>query len=172
MIVRSAAAGDFSRIAEIYRYYVSAHLATFEETPPDENEMRERWRKINGVGLPYLIAEVKGVVAGYAYASPYRPRHAYRYTVEDSIYIDPGYRRQGIGRQLLGQLIEAASSLGYRQMIAIIGDSGNAPSIALHEAFGFRLVGVLQSVGYKFDRWVDTVIMQRGLSFAEDGPSH
>ncbi|MGC2660884.1 MAG: N-acetyltransferase family protein [Bryobacteraceae bacterium] len=163
MTVRSAESEDFSRIAEIYGHYVRTHLATFEETPPGEDEMLERWRKTKALRLPYLVAEVNGMLAGYAYASSYRPRPAYRYTVEDSIYIDPNFRRRGIGRELLGRLIEAAAAVGCRQMIAIIGDSANEPSIALHEAFGFKLVGILQSVGYKFDRWVDTVIMQRTL---------
>jgi phosphinothricin acetyltransferase len=162
--IRPAEIGDFARIAEIYGYHVRHGLSSFEEESPDEDEMRERWRKIDVLRLPYLVAVMEGVLAGYAYASPYRPRRAYRYTVEDSVYVDVDFHRQGIGSALLAQLIETTTILGYRQMIAVIGDSANRPSIALHEAFGFRHVGVLQSVGYKFDRWVDTVILQRSLS--------
>jgi phosphinothricin acetyltransferase len=164
VIVRPAEIGDFARIAEIYGYHVRHGLSSFEEEAPAEDEMRERWRKIDALRLPYLAAVMDGVVAGYAYASPYRPRRAYRFTVEDSIYVDVDFHRQGIGSALLARVIETTTMLGYRQMIAVIGDSANRPSIALHEAFGFRHVGVLQSVGYKFERWVDTVILQRALS--------
>lgn len=164
MLIRPAGIGDFGRIAEIYGYHVRNGLSSFEEEAPDEDEMLKRWRKIDALRLPYLVATINGLVAGYAYASPYRPRRAYRYTVEDSIYIDVVYHRRGIGSALLARLIETTTLLGYRQMIAIIGDSANMPSIALHESFGFRHVGVLQSVGYKFERWVDTVILQRSLS--------
>ena len=161
--IRNAETADFARIAEIYGYHVLNGLSSFEEEAPGEEEMRERWRKIDILQLPYLVAIGDGVVAGYAYASPYRPRPAYRFTVEVSIYIDAAYQRRGIGSALLARLIETTAVLDYRQMVAIIGDSANKPSIALHESFGFRHVGVLQSVGYKFDRWVDTVIMQRSL---------
>ncbi|HEX4229394.1 MAG TPA: GNAT family N-acetyltransferase [Bryobacteraceae bacterium] len=164
MIVRPAEIEDFARIAEIYGYHVRHGLSSFEEDPPSEDEMRERWRKIDALHLPYLVALMDGELAGYAYAAPYRPRRAYRFTVEDSVYVDIDFHRQGIGSTLLARLIETTTVLGYRQMIAIIGDSANKPSIALHEAFGFRHVGVLQSVGYKFERWVDTVILQRFLS--------
>lgn len=164
MVIRPAEIGDFDRIAEIYGYHVLRGLSSFEEEAPGTDEMRGRWRKIDALRLPYLVAVVDGVLAGYAYASPYRPRRAYRYTVEDSIYVDVDFYRQGIGGALLARLIETTVMLGYRQMIAVIGDSANRPSIALHETFGFRHVGVLQSVGYKFERWVDTVILQRSLS--------
>ncbi|HEX4807565.1 MAG TPA: GNAT family N-acetyltransferase [Bryobacteraceae bacterium] len=163
MTIRPAETSDFARIAAIYGHYVLNGLASFEEEAPDEGEMRERWRKIDALHLPYLVATVDSEVAGYAYASQYRPRLAYRYSIEDSIYIDVNHQRKGIGRALLSLLIETTVLQGYRQMIAIIGDSANVPSIALHEGFGFRRVGVLESVGYKFERWVDTVIMQRPL---------
>jgi phosphinothricin acetyltransferase len=114
-------------------------------------------------GLPYVVAELEGTVAGYAYASPYRSRPAYRFTVEDSVHVHPVFARQGLGRMLLEELIAACGTAGRRQMVAVIGDSGNVGSIGLHEALGFQHVGVLRAVGFKFDRWVDTVLMQRAL---------
>lgn len=125
--------------------------------------MRERWSRIQALGYPYLVAEVDQTIAGYAYASQYRPRPGYRYTVEDSIYLNPMLLGQGIGSKLLSALIAACEEKGLRQMIAVIGDGANSASIRLHEKFGFRLVGTLHSSGFKFGRWVDSVLMQRGL---------
>jgi L-amino acid N-acyltransferase YncA len=119
-------------------------------------------------GFPYLVAEIDGALAGYAYAGPYRTRPAYRFTVEDSIYIDPAAQRRGVGRALLDRLIEEATRRGFRQMIAVIGDSRQTPSIELHRAAGFRMVGNFENVGYKFERWLDSVLMQRALG---DGAS-
>ena len=161
--VRVAAGQDVDAITRIYGHYVRHSTATFEVEPPDPSEMDRRRLEILSHGLPYLVAETEGIVAGFAYASPYRPRPAYRFTVEDSIYIRSDSLARGLGRLLLTRLIEHCETQGSRQMIAIIGDSGNTASIRLHTAFNFRTVGVLQGVGYKFGRWVDTVIMQRAL---------
>ena len=161
--IRDAAAADLPAIREIYAHHVLNGLASFEEQPPDLAEMRARFEAIVGRGDPYLAAEIAGVPVGYAYASPYRPRPAYRFVREGSLYVAPGRERRGIGRALLGALIEACSARGYRRLIGIIGDSANQASIGLHESLGFRRVGLLPSVGYKFDRWVDSVIMDRPL---------
>jgi len=154
---------DIPAITAIYAHYVRTHLATCEIDPPDEHEMARRRLDVVGRGLPHLVAEVDGEVAGYAYASPYRPRPAYRFTVEDSIYIHPAHAGKGLGRLLLSSLLTACEQAGCRQMIAVIGDSDNAASIGLHSALGFRQVGVLRSVGMKFGRWVDSVLMQRAI---------
>jgi phosphinothricin acetyltransferase len=137
--------------------------ASFELDPPDEAEMARRQRTLLDGGYPYIIAEIDGVLAGYAYAGPYRPRPAYRFSVEDSIYVDPDAQRRGVGRVLLEHLIEECERRGFRQMIAVIGDSAQAPSIELHRALGFRMIGAVQNVGYKFGRWLDSVNMQRPL---------
>ncbi len=136
---------------------------TFETEAPDEEEMRRRWREVTARGLPWLVADDGVSVAGYAYVSFYRSRPAYRYTVEDSIYVRAERIGAGLGRVLLGELIAAAEERGLRQMIGIIGDSANQASIGLHRRFGFRDVGVLRSVGFKFGRWLDTVFLQREL---------
>ena len=161
--VRDVADDDLPEIQAIYTPHVLSGLATFEEVPPAVDEMRARRAAIAAAGLPYLVAVVDGRVVGYCYAGPYRPRPAYRHTVEDSIYLAPGFEGRGIGGQLLTTLIARCEAGGWRQMLAIIGDSGNAPSVALHRRLGFRHVGTLQSVGFKLGRWVDTVIMQRPL---------
>jgi len=162
--IRPAAAVDFDAIQGIYAHHVLHGLASFEETPPDAAELIRRWRAIADAGLPYLCAaKPDGILAGYAYAGPYRPRSAYRFTVEDSVYVAPGAAGRGIGRSLLHQLIEICTGLGKRQMIAVIGDSGNAASIALHRACGFALTGTFQAIGFKHGRWVDSVLMQRAL---------
>ena len=166
--VRDSTEADVPAIVEIYAHYVRTSLATFETEPPDLEEMRKRRADVVERGLPYLVAESKGMISGYAYAGPYRPRAAYRFALEDSIYIRAGQTGQGIGRVLLGELIARTTALGYRQMIAVIGDSANAGSIRLHTAFGFTHVGQLRSVGFKMGRWVDTVFMQRALG---DGDS-
>lgn len=161
--LRSATPTDLPVITAIYRHHVLTGTASFEEVPPSESDMAERMRAIRDRGLPYLCVEVAGEVAGYAYAGPYRPRSAYRFTVEDSIYLAPGQEGRGIGRLLLQQLIKDCRALNLREMVAVIGDSANMASIGLHRRLGFRDVGVLQRVGFKFDRWVDSVLMQLSL---------
>jgi phosphinothricin acetyltransferase len=161
--IRPAAPADIAAITRIYAEAVRHGTASFELEPPDETEMARRFRSLLDSGYPYLVAEIDGAVVGYTYAGPYRPRPAYRFSVEDSVYIDPGAQRRGIGRALLSRLIEAAERRGYRQMIAVIGDSAQTASIELHRGLGFRLVGTIENVGFKFDRWLDTVLMQRGL---------
>jgi phosphinothricin acetyltransferase len=135
-------------------------LATFEEQPPDLDEMTRRYEAVLKLGLPYLVAELDGRIQGYAYAAPYRARPAYRFTLEDSVYVDDAARGRGVGRSLLTELVARCSALGYRQMLAVIGDSANAGSIGLHAALGFRHAGQFTSVGFKFGRWVDSVVMQ------------
>jgi phosphinothricin acetyltransferase len=137
--------------------------ASFEIEPPDEAEMARRYEALRADGYPYLTAEQDGTLAGYAYAGPYRPRPAYRWTIESSVYVAPHAQRRGVGRALLQQLILESESCGFRQMIAVIGDSANDASIQLHRAAGFRMIGTLDNVGYKFDRWLDSVLMQRPL---------
>jgi phosphinothricin acetyltransferase len=161
--VRAARDTDIPEIAGIYGHYVRTALATFETEPPDAAELARRRQEVLARGLPYLVAELQGRVAGFAYAAPYRPRPAYRFTVENSVYVHPDQARKGVGRLLLTELIAACEAAGCREMVAVIGDTGNAASIGLHEALGFRHVGVLRSVGFKFGRWVDTVLMQRSL---------
>ena len=161
--IRPAAGHDIPAITRIYDHAVRHGTASFELEPPDEAEIRRRMGDLVGRGYPYLVAELDGVVAGYAYAGPYRTRPAYRWSVEDSIYIAPQMQRRGVGRALLDHLIGASEACGFRQMIAVIGDSAQTPSIALHEAAGFRLVGTLASVGFKHERWLDSVLMQRAL---------
>jgi len=137
--------------------------ASFELEPPDAAEMTRRRATLVEGGFPYLVAEIDGTVAGYAYAGPYRPRPAYRWSVEDTVYVAPALHRRGIGAALLGRLIVEAEQRGFRQMIAVIGDSAQLPSIALHRAAGFRPIGTIEHVGHKFGRWLDTVLMQRAL---------
>ena len=161
--LRPAADGDVARITAIYADHVLTGFASFEVTPPDSPEMARRRADVLARGLPYVVAELAGAVVGYAYAAPYRLRPAYDYTVEDSIYVDRGALGRGVGRRLLERLIADCAAGGYRQMVAVIGDSGNQASIALHEACGFARVGLLPSVGFKFGRWVDSVLMQRPL---------
>ena len=161
--IRSASAGDVPAITRIYADAVLHGTASFEIEPPDEAEMARRQRALLDGGFPYLVAERDGAVVGYAYAGPYRSRPAYRFSVESSIYIARHVHRQGIGRALLEALIAEATARGFRQMIAVIGDSAQTPSIALHEALGFRLVGTFEAVGFKFGRWLDGVLMQRAL---------
>ncbi len=153
----------------IYSFYVSRSAASFEEEVPTIEEMKARRAAITARGLPFLVAVEKGEVLGYTYAGPFRQRSAYRYTVEDSIYVAPFVVRRGIGRVLLEALIERCTALGYRQMIAVIGDSANQGSIAVHRALGFGQEGVLRGVGLKFGRWVDVVIMHRTLG-GDDRP--
>jgi L-amino acid N-acyltransferase YncA len=164
--VRDAADADLAAIHQIYSFYVWHSLATFEESPPTMDELSTRRRSILMSGLPYLVATIEGHVVGYAYASPYRPRPAYRFTVEDSIYVEKDSHGRGIGKALLSALIKRCEVGPWKQMVAIIGDSGNAGSIALHRRMGFEPVGTLKAVGFKLGRWVDTVILQRALGAA------
>jgi phosphinothricin acetyltransferase len=163
LLVRPSTAGDLGEIQRIYEHWVLHSSASFEIDPPGEAEMARRREEILRLGLPYLTAEQGGAVVGYAYASAYRPRRAYRFTLEDSIYVDAERTGRGCGRALLAALIAECERGPWRQMIAVIGDGGNAASIGLHERLGFRTVGTLVAVGRKFGRWVDTVLMQREL---------
>jgi phosphinothricin acetyltransferase len=167
--IRASAPTDVHAIAAIYAHHVRNGLASFEVVPPDDAEIARRRESILARGLPFLVAELDRRIAGYAYAAPYRDRPAYRYTLEDSVYIDPSAARQGVGRALLDALVVAATALGYRQMIAVIGDSANTASIGLHEACGFVRTGLLPSVGFKLGRWVDSVLMQRALGSGDTG---
>jgi phosphinothricin acetyltransferase len=163
LIIRDAAERDFSAIAAIYTHHVATGLASFEEKPPTAAEMTERWRSVRSHGLPYLVAETDGRVAGYSYAGPYRSRSAYRHTIEDTVYVAEGSLGLGLGSALLAALIDRCEIGPWRQMVAVIGDSENHASIGLHRKFGFRHVGTLERVGFKFGRWVDSVLMQRAL---------
>jgi L-amino acid N-acyltransferase YncA len=168
--IRAASAADIPAITQIYAHAVRHGTASFELEPPDEAEMAARQRTLLERGYPYLVAESGGAVAGYAYAGPYRARPAYRFSVENSVYVAPQAHRRGIGRLLLDRLIADCEARGYRLMIAVIGDSAQAPSIELHRAAGFKLVGAFEGVGYKFDRWLDTVLMQRPLGKGSSAP--
>ncbi|HEY2137985.1 MAG TPA: GNAT family N-acetyltransferase [Xanthobacteraceae bacterium] len=161
--IRAATAADLADITAIYDHAVRHGTASFELEPPDIAEMARRRLTLVDAGYPYLVAEIDGVIAGYAYAGPYRARPAYRWSVEDSVYVAPHMHRRGVGTALLGRLIGEAEQRGFRQMIAVIGDSAQTPSIALHAAAGFRMIGTIENVGFKLGRWLDTVLMQRGL---------
>lgn len=168
--IRAAAEGDLAQIRDIYAHYVLNGLASFEIEAPDLAEMTRRWNAANGHGYPYLVAEIDGRIGGYAYAGSFRERPAYRYTVEDSVYVSPDFLGLGLGRGLLGELIELCVGLGYRQMIAVIGDKANDQSINLHLRLGFEHAGLLGSTGFKHGRWVDSVMMQRALGEGDDAP--
>jgi len=161
--IRPAQPDDVTAITRIYAHAVQHGTASFELEPPNEAEMARRRDVLIAGQFPYLVAELDGAVAGYAYAGPYRARTAYRFTLEDSVYIAPHAQRRGIGRALLDRLIVESEERGYRQMIAVIGDSAQEASIALHAAAGFRLIGTFDAVGFKFGRWLDSVLMQRAL---------
>lgn len=161
--VRPATSADIPAITRIYSHAVEHGTASFELTAPDEAEMMRRFSKLATGGFPYLVATVGGTVVGYAYAGPYRSRPAYRFTVENSVYVAPDKHRHGVGKALLDALIEACTEKGFRLMVAVIGDSRQAASIGLHEAAGFTHAGVFENIGYKFDRWLDSVLMQRPL---------
>ena len=166
--IRAATAADLPAITEIYDHAVRHGTATFELIPPDLAEMTRRFQALMDGGFPYFVAVLEGRVAGYAYAGPYRPRPAYRFAVENSVYLQPAIHRRGIGQQLLQRLISECEARGFRQMIAVIGDSANAGSIGVHKKCGFQMIGTHPSVGFKFGRWLDTVTMQRALG---DGAS-
>jgi L-amino acid N-acyltransferase YncA len=161
--IRPAGLRDLAAITRIYEHAVRHGTASFEIEPPDQHEMTQRYETLRAGRYPYLVAELGGALVGYAYAGPYRARPAYHWTVENSIYIAPQSQRRGIGRALLQRLIADAQDGGFRQMIAVIGDSANAASIELHRVAGFRTVGTFDNVGFKFGRWLDSVLMQRPL---------
>jgi L-amino acid N-acyltransferase YncA len=161
--IRPAAVADLPAITAIYAHEVRVGTATFELVPPDLAEMTRRFQALTDGGFPYVVVVLDGEVAGYAYAGSYRPRPAYRFTVENSVYLRPASHRRGIGRQLLERLIADCEARGFRQMIAVIGDSANAASVGVHAACGFQMIGTHPNVGLKFGRWLDTVMMQREL---------
>jgi phosphinothricin acetyltransferase len=163
VIIRAAAASDMDAIATIYAHHVNHGTATFEAEAPDSNEIARRWSEVTAKGLPWLVADDGSEVVGYAYSGPYRSRLAYRHTAEDSIYVRADRLGTGLGRLLMPALIDATKACGMRQMIAVIGDSGNQASIHLHRRFGFQDAGLLKDVGFKFGRWLDTVFLQRSL---------
>ena len=164
MIIRPAQEKDAEALAAIYADAVLHGFGTFEEVAPSAADMDGRRRAVQDMGLPYLVAEQDGMVLGFAYASPFRPRAAYRYTLEDSVYVSPEAKGKGVGRAVLSSVIEACEALGVRQLIAVIGDSENAGSVGLHKALGFEQTGVGRSVGFKHGRWVDIVHMQKPLN--------
>ena len=170
MIVRAATEADAPALAAIYGDAVLHGFGTFEEEPPTPADMDGRRLAVQDRGLPYLVAEDGGRVLGFAYAAPFRPRAAYRYTLEDSVYVSPDAKGRGVGRAVLSAVIAACEALGIRQLMAVIGDSGNAGSIALHESLGFRQTGVGRSVGFKHGRWVDIVHMQKPLNGGDSLP--
>src|SRR5262245_5372396 len=163
MPIRPAQPRDLAVITASYDAAVRHGTASFELDPPDQAEMARRYESLRAGGYPYLVAELEGDIVGYAYAGPYRARPAYRWSVEDSIYVAPQTQRRGTGRALLAQLIAEAEASGFRQMLQVIGDSANTGSVELHRVSGFRLVGTFENVGFKFGRWLDTVLMQREL---------
>ena len=164
LVIRPATAGDAEALAAIYGHHVVHGVGTFEEAPPSPEEMAVRLAAVQARGLPYLVAEEDGAVVALAYAGPFRLRAAYHYTVEDSVYVAPGHQGRGLGKRVLAEVIQACEALGLRQMVALIGDSGNAGSVGVHMALGFRHQGVMQGVGYKAGRWLDVVIMQLDLN--------
>jgi len=160
---RPAKPTDIPAITRIYAHAVERGTASFELDPPDEAEMGRRMNELTSLSFPYLVAELDGALVGYAYAGPYRTRPAYRFTVENSVYVAPDVHRRGVGKALMDELIEVSTERGFRLMIAVIGDSKQAASVGVHKATGFKHVGVFENVGYKFDRWLDSVLMQRAL---------
>jgi L-amino acid N-acyltransferase YncA len=170
VLLRPCEPGDVPQITAIYAHAVRHGRASFELEPPDRTEMERRRDALVGAGYPYLVAEVGRAVLGYAYAGAYRPRPAYSGTVENSVYVAAAHQGRGLGRLLLARLIEEAERRGLRQMVAVIGDSANLASIRLHESLGFTHVGTLRSVGWKHERWLDTVLMQRALGIGDGAP--
>ena len=167
MIIRPATVGDAPAVAAIYGHHVLHGFGTFEEIPPSEDEIGRRIAAVLDRGLPYLVAELAGEVIGFAYGAPFRPRAAYRYTVEDSVYIAPEAIGKGVGKALVARVIADCEALGLRQMVAVIGDSANAGSIGLHRSLGFEHAGIGRAFGFKHGRWVDIVWMQRALNGGE-----
>ncbi|MGJ4940815.1 N-acetyltransferase family protein [Bradyrhizobium sp. HKCCYLS1011] len=164
--IRPAVEADIAAVTAIYAQAVREGTATFELEPPDLTEMTRRFLALTDGGFPYFVAMLDGAIAGYAYAGAYRPRPAYRFTVENSVYLDPASHRRGIGLRLMQRLISECEARGFRQMIAVIGDSANAASIGLHTRCGFQMIGTHPNVGLKFGRWLDTVMMQLALGEA------
>jgi len=167
VIIRDAEAGDLPAITAIYAHHVLHGTGTFEEEPPDEAELAARMAKVQAAGCAWMVAENDGEIVGYGYFAQIRDRSAYRYTAEDSIYVRDDVRGMGVGKALVQELLQRAKDRGFRQMIAVIGDSDNVGSIGLHASLGFRNVGVMKAVGMKFGQWVDVVYMQRPLGEAE-----
>lgn len=163
MPTRVATTGDLAAIAEIYAHYVLTSVATFELDPPDAEEWQRRFDGVVGLGLPFLVVERDGAVAGYAYCAPWKTRPAYAGTVEDSVYVAPAAIGTGCGTELIGELLDACAATGIREVIAVIADTGSPASVALHRRFGFAEMGRLRNVGYKHGRYVDTVLLQRSL---------
>lgn len=161
--IRACAITDLNAVQAIYAHHVCTGLGTFEEVPPSIDVMRERFDALVQANFPFLVATIDERVAGYAYAGPFRPRAAYCYTAESSVYVAPEMQRRGVGHALMLQVIGACQKLKLRQLLAVIGDSGNDASIGLHAALGFVRVGVFKEVGFKFERWLDVVLMQRTL---------
>jgi phosphinothricin acetyltransferase len=169
--IRPAAEADLSAITAIYADAVVHGTGSYELEPPDLAEMTGRWQTLTERGFPYHVAEIGGRVAGFAYAGPYRPRPAYRFMVENAVYVATDAHRKGVGRALLGELIAQCERMGFRQMVAVIGDGTNhAASVGLHAALGFRRIGVIEASGYKHQRWLDTVLMQRALGEGNSSP--
>ena len=168
--MRPAGIDDLPAIQAIYAHHVLHGLASFEEEPPPLEEIRRRYDDVLKRGLPWLAADFGGVLAGYGYCAPYRSRSAYRFALEDSVYVRQGSEGRGVGAALLDALIQRSAALGYRQLVAVIGDSANAASINLHASFGFLRAATLRSVGFKFGRWVDSVVMQRPLGPGDSTP--
>lgn len=171
LILRNSLDADLPAITAIYRHAVLHGTGTFELDPPDEAEMGRRRAEVLGRGLPWLVAERDGALLGYAYANYFRPRMAYRFCLEDSIYLAPEAQGAGVGSLLLGELIARCEAAGARQMVAVIGDSANLGSIGVHRRLGFRDIGVMQAAGWKFDRWLDVVFMQRELGLGAGAPA-
>jgi L-amino acid N-acyltransferase YncA len=167
--VRPVAPDDLRAVAEIFAHYVTGSVATFEETPPTAGDWARKVRELAGLGLPFLVVEAGGGLAGFAYASPWRPKPAYRHTVEDTIYLAPDRTGQGLGRILLDALLAECVIAGVRQVVAVIADTGNPASAALHRRHGFAYAGRLTAVGHKHGRWIDTTLMQRDLVAAPAG---
>ena len=163
LIYRPFTEADLPAIQAIYAHHVLTGVASFEEIPPSVDDLRTRLASVLSHGLPYMVAEIDGEVAGYCYATPYRPRAAYRNTIEDSIYVNDAYRGRGLGRVLLQALIERCETGPWRQMVAVIADGGSGGSLSLHAQLGFELTGTLKAVGFKHGRWLDTTLMQRTL---------
>jgi L-amino acid N-acyltransferase YncA len=168
MLIRDAALVDMPAVQAIYAHHVLRGLGTFEEVPPTVEDITGRWNSVVGYRLPWLVAEAEGRLWGYAYATPFRTRAAYRYVAEDAIYVAHDAHRRGVGRLLLSDLVSRCEALGLRQLMAVIGDSGNSGSIGLHAALGFQPAGTVRDVGYKHGRWLDIVMMQKPLNGGAD----
>lgn len=170
LVIRDCAHGDLEGVTAIYAQSVRDDTASFELTPPDVDEMARRHAELVNAGYPYLVADGGGSILGYAFAGPYRPRPAYRHTVENTVYVEKGLQRRGIGRALMERLIDECEAHGFRQMISVIGDAAHLASIEFHKALGFSYVGALVSVGYKHGKWLDCVLLQRPLGAGDHAP--